>query len=204
MNDLDQITVVWDLDTSVDSNGDGVKDNDADKIGKQIEHVFTRQGSYTIRVIAWDENPERPGSRVINVEIGAPERTVVEELGAALIGDEANPIAQLSLLAFLLLTLAMMTRRRRSGRQQRALDRLDQQQNAIFSDEEVGLMPHEISARRNRPQDPPVERAFDSVDTPSVSATGPPIPESGLPEGWTMEQWEHYGQQWLDSQLDNG
>ena len=204
MNDLDQITVVWDLDTSVDSNGDGVKDNDADKIGKQIEHVFTRQGSYTIRVIAWDENPERPGTRVINVEIGAPERTVVEELGAALIGDEANPIAQLSLLAFLLLTLAMMTRRRRSGRQQRAMDRLDQQQNAIFSDEEVGLMPHEISARRNRPQDPPVERAFDSVDRPSVPSTGPPIPESGLPEGWTMEQWEHYGQQWLDSQLDNG
>ena len=81
INDLDQITVVWDLDTSVDSNGDGVKDNDADKIGKQIEHVFTREGSYTIRVIAWDENPERPGTRVINVEIGAPERTIVEELG---------------------------------------------------------------------------------------------------------------------------
>ncbi|MEC8106787.1 MAG: hypothetical protein VX115_03495, partial [Candidatus Thermoplasmatota archaeon] len=27
INDLDQITIVWDLDTSVDSNGDGVKDN---------------------------------------------------------------------------------------------------------------------------------------------------------------------------------
>jgi hypothetical protein len=203
INDLDQITVVWDLDTSVDSNGDGVKDNDADKIGKQIEHVFTREGSYTIRVIAWDENPERPGTRVINVEIGAPERTIVEELGAAFIGDEANPVAQLSLLAFMLLVLGMMTRRRRSGRQQRAMDRLDQQQNAIFSDEEVGLMPHEISARRNRPHDPPVERAFDSVNIGPTPTTGPPLPESGLPEGWTMEQWEHYGQQWLDSQVDN-
>ena len=20
----------------------------------------------------------------------------------------------------------------------------------------------------------------------------------GLPAGWTMEQWKHYGQQWLD------
>ena len=203
INDLDQITVVWDLDTSVDSNGDGVKDNDADKIGKQIEHVFTREGSYTIRVIAWDENPERPGTRVINVEIGAPERTIVEELGAAFIGDEANPVAQLSLLAFMLLVLGMMTRRRRSGRHQRAMERLDQQQNAIFSDEEVGLMPHEISARRNRPQDPPVERAFDSVSTAPAPTTGPPLPEGGLPEGWTMEQWEHYGQQWLDSQADN-
>ncbi len=29
---------------------------------------------------------------------------------------------------------------------------------------------------------------------------GPPLPASGLPEGWTMEQWQHYGQQWLDRQ----
>ncbi|MDP6235572.1 MAG: hypothetical protein QF364_07005 [Candidatus Poseidoniaceae archaeon] len=28
----------------------------------------------------------------------------------------------------------------------------------------------------------------------------PPIPESGLPEGWTEEQWSHYGQQYLDAQ----
>ncbi len=150
-----------------------------------------------------EENPERPGTRIINLEIGAPDRTIVEELGSALAGDEANPVAQLSLLAFMLFLLAMMTRRRRSGRQQRAMDRLDEQQNAIFSDEEVGLMPHEISARRNRPQDPPVERAFDSSEVVAAPSTGPPIPENGLPEGWTTDQWEYYGQQWLDSQVDN-
>ena len=26
----------------------------------------------------------------------------------------------------------------------------------------------------------------------------PPLPEGGLPSGWTMEQWKHYGQQWLE------
>lgn len=31
---------------------------------------------------------------------------------------------------------------------------------------------------------------------------GPPLPEDGLPEGWTMEQWQFYGQKWLDSQED--
>ena len=30
--------------------------------------------------------------------------------------------------------------------------------------------------------------------------SGPPLPPSGLPVGWTMEQWQHYGQQWLDNQ----
>ena len=28
----------------------------------------------------------------------------------------------------------------------------------------------------------------------------PPIPVGGLPEGWTLDQWKHYGQQWLDNQ----
>ena len=28
-------------------------------------------------------------------------------------------------------------------------------------------------------------------------SNAPPVPESGLPEGWTMEQWEWYGHEWL-------
>ncbi len=33
-----------------------------------------------------------------------------------------------------------------------------------------------------------------------IPALGPPLPATGLPTGWTMEQWQHYGQQWLDRQ----
>ena len=45
----------------------------------------------------------------------------------------------------------------------------------------------------------------DSVPPPSlppepVAQNGPDIPAGGLPEGWTMDQWQHYGQQWLDNQ----
>ena len=32
---------------------------------------------------------------------------------------------------------------------------------------------------------------------PAVANTGPPLPATGLPEGWTMEQWNYYGEQWL-------
>jgi len=40
------------------------------------------------------------------------------------------------------------------------------------------------------------------VPAPMVPApvAGPPLPASGLPIGWSMEQWQHYGQQWLDQQ----
>ena len=30
--------------------------------------------------------------------------------------------------------------------------------------------------------------------------SGPPIPETGLPEGWTLEQWSYYGSAWLSQQ----
>ena len=29
---------------------------------------------------------------------------------------------------------------------------------------------------------------------------GPPLPPNGLPPGWTMEQWTHYGHEWLQRQ----
>lgn len=39
---------------------------------------------------------------------------------------------------------------------------------------------------------------------PATAQQGPPLPEDGLPEGWTMEQWVHYGAQWLAQQEQKG
>ncbi len=54
-------------------------------------------------------------------------------------------------------------------------------------------------------QSPPAVPADSPPSVPApapepVQNQGPPIPSGGLPEGWTMEQWQHYGQQWLDNQ----
>ena len=35
---------------------------------------------------------------------------------------------------------------------------------------------------------------------PQAPSAGPPLPATGLPVGWTMEQWVYYGQQYLDDQ----
>lgn len=35
---------------------------------------------------------------------------------------------------------------------------------------------------------------------PQQQYAGPPLPATGLPAGWTMEQWAYYGQQYLDDQ----
>ena len=33
---------------------------------------------------------------------------------------------------------------------------------------------------------------------PMTSSEGPPVPITGLPQGWTAEQWQYYGQEHLD------
>ena len=44
--------------------------------------------------------------------------------------------------------------------------------------------------------------AAPAVTPPPVPATpaAPPLPPEGLPPGWTMEQWQYYGHQWLAQQ----
>jgi hypothetical protein len=46
------------------------------------------------------------------------------------------------------------------------------------------------------PMPAPVVAAPVPVAAPVTA--GPPLPASGLPDGWTIEQWQHYGQQWLE------
>ncbi len=57
----------------------------------------------------------------------------------------------------------------------------------------------EIANAPNIAPAPMMEPVATTLTTPTPSV-GPPLPDGGLPEGWTMEQWEHYGQQWLDQQ----
>ncbi len=42
------------------------------------------------------------------------------------------------------------------------------------------------------PESPPAAAA------PELPAGTPPLPPDGLPDGWDMEQWQHYGQQYLE------
>ena len=51
-------------------------------------------------------------------------------------------------------------------------------------------------------QPPPPPNPVEQEPEPTQEAGVPPVPEGGLPEGWTMEQWQYYGKQWLESQKE--
>jgi hypothetical protein len=198
LNDIQDLTVAWDIDVTVDSNEDGIPDNDADLIGKTVTWTFKRDGLQSVKVMAWDENPERPGTKVITFAVLPADRTPLENLGSALVGEEANPVAQLSLLAVMLLVVMLFSRRRRRETSSDTWDEVSESLTGdLFADREEKI-------NQKRPEGPPPQYLFQEAlhQAPNGANThnGPPLPPNGLPEGWTMEQWEHYGQQWLESQ----
>ena len=222
INDIDDITIVWDLDITRDSNGDGISDNDADLIGKTVSHVFRVSGVVKIKAIAWDEDPERPGTSTKNIDVSPPERNIVEKISASLVGEEANAFAQLSLLVIILSALALLSGRRKEI-QPDMWPELSNFQNELDEfGEPIDHMARVIEEKR--PGAPPPLHTFaaameiapqDSIElesqvndqqqgdeiSPTVESNIdlPPIPEDGLPEGWSEDQWHHFGQEYLDS-----
>ena len=62
----------------------------------------------------------------------------------------------------------------------------------------------DYSSASLEPQNPLEKTSREGIDINSekpVSLT-PEIPQTGLPEGWTIEQWNYYGAQWLESRKE--
>ena len=49
------------------------------------------------------------------------------------------------------------------------------------------------------PPAPPTPSVTSKLPKPTVSDM-PPLPPGGLPSGWTIEQWKHYGKEWYQRQ----
>ena len=214
-NDIDSLTVVWDLDITIDSNGDGIKDNDADLVGTTVQHMFRNPGQIRVKAIAWDENPERPGQATMVIDVAPAERNSLEQISAGLIGEEANSLAQLALLISLLTLLGLLTRRRKGGNDTPWNGDAEDMLDDVFDSQTLIEQ-----AQNRRPSTPPSMEAFGPIKTVEQVVETPPsiedlpmpvesgeistpalhLPEGGLPEGWTTEQWKHYGQQYLDAQ----
>ena len=93
--DKEYLTVVWDVDCSVDSDGDGIKDNDADLVGSIVEYKFPRAGKFEIKAIAWDEEILKPSSKSIVIDVNSPDMTAFEQVVESLTGESKSILSYL-------------------------------------------------------------------------------------------------------------
>jgi uncharacterized repeat protein (TIGR01451 family) len=65
-------TYVWDIDTSVDSNGDGILDNDVDLVGMQpvLKHGYATKGIHTVKLTVTDTAGNEPATDTLTVTVG--------------------------------------------------------------------------------------------------------------------------------------
>ena len=182
--DKEYLTVVWDVDCSVDSDGDGIKDNDADLIGSTVTYEFPRAGKFTVKAIAWDEEITNPSSKTMVIEVDSPDMTAFEEVMESLTGDDANPFIQLLIISLLIAGLVIFIKR---GQKKK---------DSVWDADDLPTIMAPLEA--------PSISAFGGEEVSSVENVETkqplPLPEDGLPPGWSMEQWEHYGHQYLEMQ----
>ena len=119
----------------------------------------------------------------------------VERDGTALANQVAD--SQLSVVMYLIALLSMsyavwtMVQMRRIRRGE-DVDESDQTAEVI-GEMDAKMVPEIQQAAAVTPI-----HSIPPTPQPAVSVT-PPLPPTGLPEGWTMEQWNHYGHQYLQN-----
>ena len=182
--DKEYLTVVWDVDCSIDSDGDGIKDNDADLVGSVVEYEFPRAGKFQVKAIAWDEEIQKPSSKTITIEVDSPDMTAFEQVIESLTGDEANPFIQLLIISLVIAGMVIFLKRGQKKRE------------SVWDENDIPGLIAPLEA-------PPID-AFGTTSEDDIGNSNTvevlPLPEGGLPAGWTMEQWEHYGHQFLEMQ----
>ncbi len=61
----------------------------------------------------------------------------------------------------------------------------------------VGLPPVGLPLAQTKALPPLPTSAPPQINPVDPTPSGPPLPPTGLPPGWSMEQWQHYGEEWL-------
>jgi hypothetical protein len=113
----------------------------------------------------------------------------------------------LYLVALLSLSLAMwmlvMNRRIRTEGLEGGIS--DETQSVVDEMNSKKEVPEVFSNEPQQPPAPAPQPAPVAAPAPSPTVPGqrapPPLPPTGLPEGWTQEQWNHFGWQYVESMM---
>ncbi|MEE3082642.1 MAG: CARDB domain-containing protein [Candidatus Thermoplasmatota archaeon] len=200
-SDMDSLVYYWDLDTSDDADSDGFADNDFDEQGMEIWIDIDDAGTHEIRLIVFDDNGEE-GYASVFIEVQSVESGFL----GGILNFENNGVAIIVIILLLVLGGLLGILALTSMRSKRA-DPWDTIAAGVPTDSIPSSAPQSnmfaAPASAVPEGTPPVVDAAAVQPTAPVetaASTTPPIPATGLPEGWTEEQWSYYGAQWLEQQ----
>ena len=157
--------------TSLDKSIDNISLG-AQNINSNIDGAYT--GEVLVRASTLDEAIEFSDARTYSFERPSQQDSFFSK-------NFNGPTMVAAILGFIVLAAILVVIRR---------------QRITIEEEEVFVAGPPISQQQLIQSSAPVEEEVVIQDPPTIS--GPPLPDEGLPAGWSMEQWVHYGQQYLD------
>jgi hypothetical protein len=167
----------------------------------------------TVRVL--DEDVSRPGTASVIVEVSSSQGGLVGDVIGSVIGEEAGLMTKILSLVLIGL-IGIVTYRAITGKSDHPDEDIApwEQSSADLTADDT---PTEVIDLTFPATSNPVSTDFTAAS--SITATepanfsgttstaisnfaiaeaAPPVPVSGLPPGWTMEQWKYHGKSWLE------
>lgn len=192
--DLLDMLYVWDFEWE-DTNLDGEGLGDVDSTGLSISIEDLPAGTWMITLTVTDDDlATSTKTLTISVE-EKPAEGILEEFSEALGVSETMSIVIMLLVVLVLVLASFLAVTRRSPSE----DLLESTGSSKMWDSAT-LPTYESPTETpafEQPAQPSQPVAQPSYEQTPQANQGPPLPASGLPQGWTMEQWSYYGEQYL-------
>tara|TARA_B100001115_G_C15846498_1_gene426824 strand:+ start:451 stop:3861 length:3411 start_codon:yes stop_codon:yes gene_type:complete len=177
-----------------------IEENNNDKVALKITVpkstlLSLPSDSYQVNLTIWVESDYDVVPLVLKVEL--MRESLVDKQGEDNSSDLSNKIfngISIVLLIGILGVLLLIFWREYSKNDEEDLDKnLSPGVNYLETETTTSTLQNNISSELS------YEDLTQHLPQPDLSGA-PPVPETGLPDGWTFEQWQHYGQQWLNQQ----
>ncbi len=210
---FDKLSLVYAWDSNhIDSDLDGDKIGDVDHYGAEWLINDLPPGTWTITLTVTDDDGE---SNTKTIEIAVkpkPSEGFLESVTDAVGGVGTLVIAILGIVviglgAFLILTRNSGNKPEKYSDFNLPINSMSQFSEPISTpsaDAGFGLYQQDNTATDQYATYNPAPQSDNITVTTTqptqVAEQGPPLPATGLPEGWTMDQWQYYGEQYLATQ----